>query len=48
MDDELVLARVLHYSSRDELLHHVGGQLASLILLLELQDLLLDLLELGS
>ena len=41
-------ARVLHRSSRDELLHHVGGQFASLILLLELQDLLLVLLELGS
>ena len=48
MYDELVLARVLHHSSRDELLHHVGGQFTSLILLLELQDLLLDLLELGS
>ena len=46
MNDELVLACVLHHASRDELLHHLGGQLPGLVRLLELHDLLLERLDL--
>ena len=48
MNDELVLARLLDQAVLDELAHHVRGQLASLVGLLELHHLLLQLLELGT
>ena len=39
MDDELSFVFVLDQASTDELLHHVCGQLTSLGLLLQLEDL---------
>ena len=42
MDDELVLAGLLHQAGLDELRHHVGRELAGLAGLLELHDLLLQ------
>ena len=42
MDNELVLLLVLNKASTHELLHHVGGKLPGLGVLLELHDLLLQ------
>ena len=41
VDDERAFFLVLDQAGADELLHHVGGQLAGLGVLLELHDLLL-------
>ena len=46
MDNELLLAGLLHEACVDELRHHVGRQLSSLICLLELHELLLEGLDL--
>ena len=46
VNDELFFSSVLDDAGADELLHHLGGQLASLHAFLELPDLLLHQLNL--
>ena len=46
MNKELILVLMFYQASADELLHHVCGKSACLILLLQLQDLLSEFLDL--
>ena len=47
VNNELVLASMLNHAWGDELLHHVGGQLVRVDLILKLLDLFLHQLDLG-